>query len=77
MAVAAKSESMTGNVLMEPECRYLYIVPDSEAADRDALLPFEGDRMLSIVLSKALLVVDDDKIADQIITWQIGDQIRA
>lgn len=35
-------------------------------------LPFEGDRTLGIVLSKALLLADDAKITDSTILSQIG-----
>ncbi|HEX5052867.1 MAG TPA: hypothetical protein VFZ65_13915 [Planctomycetota bacterium] len=36
------------------------------------LLPFEGDRTLSLILSKALLLAADDKITDPTILRQIG-----
>lgn len=35
-------------------------------------LPFEGDRGLSVVLSKAFMLMDDDKITDGTITSQIN-----
>jgi len=35
-------------------------------------LPFEGDHMLSIILSKAFLLAEDEKIKDTTITRQIG-----
>ena len=38
----------------------------------DVFLPFEGDRTLSIVLSKAFLLAEDAKIEDPAITRQIG-----
>jgi hypothetical protein len=59
---------------MEPNDQYLCIVPDGSAArdGKDNLfLPFEGDRMLSIILSKAFLLADDRKIKDPAITHQI------
>jgi hypothetical protein len=64
----------SGNILMEPNDQYLCIVPDRKApADTDRLfLPFEGDNTLSIVLSKAFLLAEDDKITDSTITRQIG-----
>lgn len=34
-------------------------------------MPFEGDNGLSIILSKAMLLADDDKITDRTITSQI------
>lgn len=63
----------SGNILMEPNDEYLCIVPKgSGAAPSEKLfLPFEGDRTLSIVLSKALLLADDRKITDTTITNQI------
>ena len=56
----------SGNILMEPNDQYLCIVPDAHArAQQDNLfLPFEGDGMLSIILSKAFLLAEDDKIKD-------------
>ena len=51
----------SGNILMEPNDQYLCIVPDSAATrGADAVkLPFEGDRTLAIILSKAMLLADD------------------
>jgi hypothetical protein len=43
----------------------------SDVAEDKVFLPFEGDRTLSIILSKALLLADDDKITDASITRQI------
>jgi hypothetical protein len=64
----------SGNILMEPNDEYLCIVPDRSAKSTtatDVFLPFEGDAVLSIILSKALLLMDDDKITDDTIVWQI------
>ncbi|OON67776.1 DUF4132 domain-containing protein [Hymenobacter sp. CRA2] len=64
----------SGNILMEPNDQYLCIVPDrsgKQAGTGDVFLPFEGDAILSIILSKALLLADDDKITDETITRQI------
>jgi hypothetical protein len=62
----------SGNILMEPNDQYLCIVPrQSETSDGGVLLPFEGDRTLSIILSKAFLLADDSKIKDETITRQI------
>lgn len=63
----------SGNILMAPNDQYLCIVPDARArATQDQLfLPFEGDNMLSIILSKALLLADDTKIKDPTIVRQI------
>jgi hypothetical protein len=64
----------SSNILMEPNDQYLCIVPDrstrSAAAD-GVFLPFEGDSTLAVILSKAFLLVEDDKITDQTITRQI------
>jgi hypothetical protein len=59
---------------MEPNDQYLCIVPDSSAVTKgdSVFLPFEGDRTLSIVLSKAMLLADDSKIKDPTITRQIA-----
>jgi len=63
----------SGNILMEPNDQYLCIVPDRSAktVTTDVFLPFEGDAVLSIILSKALLLMDDDKITDETINRQI------
>ncbi|UOQ55388.1 DUF4132 domain-containing protein [Hymenobacter cellulosivorans] len=64
----------SGNILMEPNDQYLCIVPDRSAkapSAADVFLPFEGDAVLSIILSKALLLMDDDKITDETINRQI------
>jgi len=62
------------NILMEPNDQYLCIVPDrSQKSHTDnVFLPFEGDTGLSIILSKAFLLADDDKITDTSITTQIN-----
>jgi hypothetical protein len=64
----------SGNILMEPNDQYLCIVPDRSAKNpgtADVFLPFEGDAVLSIILSKALLLMDDDKITDETIVRQL------
>ncbi len=64
----------SGNILMEPNDQYLCIVPGrfkgSGPADK-IFLPFEGDQTLAVILSKALLLADDQKISDPTITQQI------
>jgi hypothetical protein len=62
----------SGNILMEPDDQYLCIVPSSRDGSGGVFLPFEGDRTLSIILSKAFLLAEDDKIKDPSITHQIG-----
>jgi hypothetical protein len=62
----------SGNILMEPNDQYLCIVPgQGDMSDTPVLLPFEGDRTLSVILSKAFLLADDTKIKDQTILHQI------
>ena len=64
----------SGNILMEPNDQYLCIVParSAESATDRVFIPFEGDKGLSIVLSKAFLLAEDDKITDSTITSQIN-----
>ena len=63
----------SGNILMEPNDEYLCIVPDASLNRKGAnvTLPFEGDRTLSVVLSKALLLGEDATITDRTILSQI------
>lgn len=59
---------------MEPNDEYLCIVPDRSAkatSTEGVFLPFEGDTILSVILSKALLLMNDDQITDSTITRQI------
>lgn len=62
----------SGNILMEPNDQYLCIVTDRKAEKKGLFLPFEGDGILSIILSKAFLLADDMKIKDKTILRQIG-----
>jgi hypothetical protein len=58
--------------MIEPDSRYLCIEPDRLKTDHDrVLLPFEGDPLLSIILSKAFLLADDRAITDPSIISQI------
>ncbi|MDW3651414.1 MAG: DUF4132 domain-containing protein [Bacteroidia bacterium] len=62
------------NILMEPNDQYLCIVPDrsqKKSVSEKVFIPFEGDQGLSIILSKAFLLAEDDKIKDSTITSQI------
>ena len=63
----------SGNILMEPNDQYLCIVPDRRptGAAENVFLPFEGDAVLSIILSKAFLLAADDQITDPTITRQL------
>ena len=60
----------SGNILMTPNDRYLCIVRKSSPGSK-VFLPFEGDSTLSVIISKAFLLADDDKIKDSTITNQI------
>ena len=66
----------SSNILMEPNDQYLCIVPGRGAASGGVtgkvFLPFEGDNILSIILSKAFLLAEDWKITDPTILRQIG-----
>ena len=66
----------SGNILMHPNDQYLCIVPTAGAATGGLgiklFLPFEGDRTLGIILSKALLLAEDTKIQDPTILHQIS-----
>lgn len=64
----------SGNILMDPGQRYLCIVPNQlSGGSRDPLfLPFEGDHLLAVILSKAFLLADDTTIKDQTILVQIN-----
>lgn len=63
----------SGNILMTPNDQYLCIVPRQAPASvaGQVFLPFEGDRVLSVVLSKAMLLAKDTEITDPTITRQI------
>lgn len=68
----------SGNILMEPNDQYLCIVPSSRdetlggaSGGPGVFLPFEGDRTLSIILSKAFMLAADDTIIDPSIRSQI------
>ena len=60
----------SGNILMEPNDQYLCIVGGRDE-NAELFLPFEGDRTLAVILSKAFLLRDDDKIKDTSIMRQI------
>ncbi len=64
----------SGNILMSPNDQYLCIVPKSSAAPvagEKVILPFEGDHVLALILSKAFLLAEDTKIKDETINRQI------
>lgn len=65
----------SGNILMAPNDQYLCIVPSASMQANDgaggSYLPFDGDRTLSLILSKALMLAEDAKIKDSSILSQI------
>lgn len=61
----------SANILIEPDDRYLCIVPASSDRARRVMLPFDGDEVLSVILSKALLLAADDKITNPTILRQL------
>ena len=63
----------SGNILMEPNDQYLCIVPaHNSKLEKKIWLPFEGgDKTLMVILSKAFLLAEDEKITDQSILYQI------
>ncbi|WUH91356.1 DUF4132 domain-containing protein [Streptomyces sp. NBC_00433] len=62
----------SGNILIAPHDRYLCIVPKSApGVVYDGYLPFEGDRTLTLILSKALMLARDTEITDRTILSQL------
>lgn len=63
----------SGHIMMEPNNQYLCIVPDRSSSRKTSklYLPFEGDSVLSVILSKAFLLADDRAIKDSTILSQI------
>lgn len=60
----------SSNILMLPNDQYLCIIPSNKKGD-EVNLDFSGDRVFSLILSKAMLLVNDDKITDEVILRQI------
>jgi hypothetical protein len=62
----------SGNILIAPNDRYLCIVKAGDSGvPRGSYVPFEGDDILSIILSKAMMLAEDDKITDETILSQL------
>ena len=63
----------SGNIRRSPNDQYLCIVPDrsKRAKKGQPVLPFEGDPLLSVILSKAFLLAADDQITDPVILEQL------
>jgi hypothetical protein len=64
----------SGNILMAPHDQYLIVPGQDQKELSPVFLPFEGDRTLAIILSKAFLLADDRRITDPTIVAQI--QVR-
>jgi hypothetical protein len=64
----------TGNIMMEPNDQYLCIVPDRRGltSSKSVYLPFDEDPVMTIILSKAMMLAEDTKIKDPTITAQIA-----
>lgn len=62
----------SGNILMEPNDQYLCVVADRSRRAERTVLPFEGDGILALILSKAFLLADDTRITDPKILSQLG-----
>ncbi|MFE2626982.1 DUF4132 domain-containing protein [Streptomyces sp. NPDC059374] len=62
----------SGNILRTPNDQYVCVVPKSDRSTAPSgYLPYEGDRMLAVILSKAMLLADDTKITDPTILSQL------
>ena len=64
----------SGNILMQPNDQYLCIVQSQSATTKSesVFLPFDGDNMMSVILSKAFLLANDKAIKDSTILSQIN-----
>ncbi|MFC6593009.1 DUF4132 domain-containing protein [Deinococcus lacus] len=60
----------SGNILMTPNDQYLCIIPGGK--NDGPSMDFDGDRVLSLILSKAFLLADDKGITDPVILAQLG-----
>ncbi|MFC3505590.1 DUF4132 domain-containing protein [Micromonospora krabiensis] len=60
----------SGNILMEPNDAYLCIVPARARGGR-IHLPFDDDPVLSVILSKAIMLAADDAITDPTVLRQL------
>jgi hypothetical protein len=63
----------SGNVLLSPNDRYLRIVAARHPQAAKVALPFDDDRVLTAILSKAFLLAADATITDPSITRQIRE----
>jgi hypothetical protein len=69
----------SSNIQMEPNQQYLCIVPGRSGSTipTNVMLPFEGDSVLSVILSKAIMLANDQAITDPSIQSQIGSEYFA
>ncbi len=62
----------SGNISMEPDDSYRCIQPEGHPGQAGQLfLPFEEDGLLSVIISKAFLLAEDDKITDSTILLEL------
>jgi hypothetical protein len=61
----------SANIMIDPDDRYLCIVPSPRRGRTAMMLPFDGDEVLTVILSKVVLLAADDKIKDPTILNQI------
>ncbi|MGL5824407.1 MAG: DUF4132 domain-containing protein [Nocardioides sp.] len=61
----------SGNILMSPNNQYLCIVDAKDSRAENVFLPFDDDRLLSLILSKAFMLANDTAITDPTITEQL------
>jgi hypothetical protein len=61
----------SGNIIVGSNNQYLCIVPAGSGENGRVRLPFEGDGLLSVILSKAFMLAEDDKITDPQIISQL------
>ncbi|MEM6552100.1 MAG: DUF4132 domain-containing protein [Planctomycetota bacterium] len=65
----------SAGVLIEASGQHVCIVPAASLINRTSgrvFLPFEGDRTLAVILSKAFMLAEDKRIKDPTILSQIG-----
>lgn len=63
----------SGNIQIMPDNRYLCVIRGRTAKGlANVKLPFAGDSLLSMILSKAFMLARDDKITDRTILSQLG-----
>ncbi|WP_049643935.1 DUF7737 domain-containing protein [Candidatus Rhodobacter oscarellae] len=61
----------SSNILMAPCDRYLCIMPGAVSKASAVAQPFDGDNRLSMILSKALILAEDDQIKASDIVSQL------